>query len=194
MTYPSTTRGLHRRSAAVLVLAIAAIALAVWLWPRSQVPVDPSVAAIHDATRGALTTLFFDAFPPASYAGGRLPAPTALDMHARVAADFARYLAPSLRAHYEPMIQGGIDAIGTGDWDVDGGIASIDWRMPIIAGDQASISLRETQWVVRRQYPGTGQASSYRLDSTSDWNVHLARLAGSWRVDGLDSACVSGCP
>jgi hypothetical protein len=177
------------RAAALALLTIVASGLACWLWVRTESVLDPSVAEVRSVTQGALEALYFDDLPPATYTGGLRPAPMMADMQARITADLARYFTDRLQARYTPMIENATDLIGTSDWDIDGGISSIDWRAAAILGDRATIGLRESQWVVRRH-----DATTYRLESTWDVEVTLVRETGQWHVDGFDTTCVSGCP
>ncbi len=185
----TTNRPGLRRAAGVSVLLVAAIGFASWLLLRVGYPLDPTVVAIRDATQGGLRTLYFDDLPPADYAGGPRPTSMVVAMEARITADFARYFTTPLQARYLPMIRNAVDLIGTSDWDMAGGISSIDWHTAAILGDRATISLREVEWVVRRH-----QATTYRLDSTWDMDVTLMREAGQWRVDDFSMSCVAGCP
>jgi hypothetical protein len=185
----STNGSGRRRAQTATMLLVVAIGLASWLLLRVESPLDPTVVEIRNATQGALHTLYFDDLPPADYAGGPRPASMIATMEARIRADFARYFTLPLQARYVPMIETAVDLIGTSDWDMDGGISSIDWHAASILGDRATITLREVEWVVRRH-----AATTYRLDSTWDVDVILVREAGQWRVEDFSSSCVSGCP
>ena len=190
MTARMTTGRVGRyRSAVLAALAIAATGLAILLWVQLESQLDPTVAALRTATQGALQTLYFDDLPPATHTGGPRPAPMVADMQARITADFDRYFTDRLQARYTPMIESAVDLIGGSDWDIDGGISSIEWHAAAILGDRATIGLRETEWVVRRH-----ASSTYRLGSTWDVEATLVRETGQWRVDGFHTTCVSGCP
>jgi hypothetical protein len=64
-----------------------------------------------------------------------------------------------------------------------------------VNGDLATVDVRETGWIVRRDGPaGTDPDATHRLDSTWGWHVALVRVEGRWKVDALDSTCLVGCP
>jgi hypothetical protein len=155
----------------------------------TSLPVDPETQAVRVAAEGAIRTLYFDAAPPSSYAGGPLAASDAGAIKARLSADIARYFTASLQARYLPMEFQFVDQIPTGLWDI--GDLSISWGPASISGDQATISLDEHETTFR--HFGNG-AAPVTLQSTWHDHLSLVRQDGQWRVADYEGDCGSGCP
>ena len=173
------------------------VLLAGILWalagPRLFQP-NPETLAIRAVAEGAIRSLYFDAFPPASYRDGPLPSPVAQSIRDRVSAHIANSFTPSPRARYEPMILAAVDQIGTGSWDSAGDL-TIDWGSATITGDRSTIGFRSHQWLIRHSAdPGQPSQAPWRLEGSWDWQLTLVRTDDRWQVDALDSQCVAGCP
>jgi hypothetical protein len=182
-----------RLASAVSAVALAAAAL--WVLAGSTVvQPDAETLAVRASAEGAIRTLYFDAFPPASYSVGPLPSAIGQSIRDRVTGDIERYFAPPLQARYEPMILAAVDQIGSGTWDVQGNL-SIDWGQATITGDQATISFRADEWLIRRGAdPQLTSRAPWRIEGSWDWQLTLVRRDGRWKVDTVDSRCAADCP
>lgn len=164
----------------MLVAAFVALgALGAWAWGWKLVPPDPDTQAVRMAAKGAIRSLYLDAFPPAAYTGGPLPSADAQAIRDRVTSDIERYFTPLLQARYEPRILAAIDQIGIGAWDSQGDL-SIDWDRATINGDQASIGFREHTWLVSEVHPVTcsrhdGPVEGRRLVGLYCWSNPSSR-------------------
>lgn len=63
------------------------------------------MAAIREASLGAIQTIVIDTVLPPAYRGGPMPSALADAMQEILTRDFERYFTPELRARYEPMLQ-----------------------------------------------------------------------------------------
>ena len=179
----------------VAALTTVAITAAVIILFRPGEPIDPNTAAVRAAAEGALTALYYDDFPPADYQGGPLPSQAAAAIRARVVSDIERYFSPALQARYEPLLLNAVGTMGSGEWDATGGFSSLNWNPVYFTGDHATVQLRATSWVLRRDSAeGMTAEATHRLESTMDWGFSLIRTNGQWRVDILDDTCLQGCP